>query len=162
MKAVRLLVALLLSVMFLAGCNDDGGDGENDDSLPNLLDGDRETGWRTDIYYGDPNFGGLGKEGVGFHVDLGAGAMVSGVELDVATEGTNLQVLVADRPGTTIEQWDLAGEAADASGRTPIDFDEPIETRYLLVWIVPPLPEDGGDFRAGLNELTVLGQESDR
>ena len=139
-----------------------GGDGENDEALSQVLDGDRNTAWRTDIYYSDPDFGGLAKEGVGFHVDLGGNPEASAVELDVATEGTNVQILVADEPGESIEDWEPVGEASDASGRTTIDLSEPVTTRYLLVWIVPPLPADGGGYRAGVNELRVLGQGSER
>jgi hypothetical protein len=100
---------------------------------------------------------------VGFYVDLGPDAVVSGVEMLVETPGTNLDILVADEPGTTVEDWDEVEQARDASGRTLLSFDEPVTTRYLLVLVVAPVPEDAGEggYRTGINELKILGPETE-
>ena len=137
------------------------GDGENDEQLPLLTDGDASTAWRTDTYYNDPDFGGLQKDGVGFYLDLGAQAEVSGVDLDVASEDTNLEILVADEPGTVLEDWEAVAEESGASGKTSIAFDEPVTTQFLLVFITGPLPQDGGGYRAAVNEVTVRGSAAE-
>ena len=141
----------------------DGDGSENDELLPLLFDGDRATSWRTDIYYDDPNFGGLGKEGVGLYVNLGPDAEVAGVEVGIDNPGTNIDILVADQPGESIDDWETVAEKRDASGRTLIPLAEPVTTRYLLVWVVAELPEDEGEggYRTGINELKILGPESE-
>jgi serine/threonine-protein kinase len=140
----------------------DGDDGsENDELLPLLFDGDKTTSWRTDTYYERPDFGGLGKDGVGFYVNLGPDAEVAAVELGIDNPGTNIDILVADQPGESIDDWETVAEKRDASGRTQIPLSEPITARYLLVWVVADLPEDEGGYRAGINELRVLGPESE-
>ena len=141
-----------------------GGDGENDEQLPLLFDDDPDTAWRTDTYYNDPDFGGLGKEGVGFYVDLPGEETVSAVDLDIATPGINLEIYVADEPGETVDEWEQVGQARDASGEQRIVFDEPAEAHYLLVWVTAPLPSDGDGYRAGIGEMTVWGTagESER
>ena len=132
------------------------GDGENDESLPLLIDDDTNTAWRTDIY-NSPEWGGIDKDGVGFYADLGQPREVSGVELDVATDDTRFEVLTATEPGEAIEDWEPAGGDRNASGESRIDFDEPVEAQFVLIWITDPLPPDGGGYRAGINEVTVLG-----
>ena len=140
----------------------DGDDGsENDELLPLLLDGDRATSWRTVTYYDRPDFGGLGKDGVGFYVSLDPDAEVAAVELGVDNPGTNIDILVADQPGESIDGWDTVAEERNASGKTLIALPEPVRTRYLLVWIVADLPSDEGGYRAGINELRILGPESE-
>ena len=141
-----------------------GGDGENDEQLPLVFDGDPDTAWRTDTYYNDPDFGGLGKDGVGFYVELGGLRRLSSVDLEVATPGANIELLVADQPGDSIEDWQSIGRVRNAGGKERVTFDEPTPARHLLVWFTAPLPSDGGGFRAGVAEMSVFAAaaESER
>jgi serine/threonine-protein kinase len=133
-----------------------GDDGENDESLPSLTDGDKSTTWRTDIY-NSAEFGGL-KDGLGFTLDLGDTASVSALELGVESAGVNLQVLTAAELSDDIDDWEPIGELGEARGEESLELDEPIDARYLLVWITAPLPSDGG-YKAEFNEIRVLGPE---
>ena len=132
-----------------------GGDGENDEMLPFLLDDDATTTWRTDIYH-SAEFGGL-KQGVGFTVELDAPAEVTAIDLEIVTPGLNIEVLTADALEAELADWQPAGSARDASSGV-IELDAPVTTQRLLVWIAAPLPDADG-FKAELAEVRVLGTE---
>ena len=142
------------------------GDGENDELLDLAIDDDGSTGWRTDTYYNDPDFGGLGKDGVGFYVDLGAAAEITAVDLNIGStdEGTNLELFAAQEPGEEVTDWESIGSVSEASGKTPVELAEPVAARYVLVFVTAPLPADGGGYRATVDEVTVRGvlTESER
>ena len=134
-----------------------GGDGENEDQLPNVLDDDPETIWRSETY-NTADFGGLDKDGVGFYVDLGASREITGVEVDVASAGLNFDIRVADDPSDDPDEWAQVGRAADASGVLELELDEPSTGRYVLVWITAPLPDE---YRAEIAGISVLGAEGE-
>ena len=150
-----------LDVEGVASFDPEGGDGENDDDLPALIDDDKSTTWRTDIY-NSAEFGGL-KDGVGFTLDLGAKRDVSAVELDAVTSGLNLDIRAADEPADDLEGWESLGTIDDADQKAALELDEPVSTRYLLIWIASPLPGDDG-FKAEFSDVRVLGvaTESER
>ncbi|MPZ71663.1 MAG: protein kinase [Nitriliruptorales bacterium] len=148
-----------ITIAALASFDPAGGDGENDESLPALLDEDRSSTWRTDIY-NSAEFGGL-KDGVGFSVDLGESRDVSRVELDVETPGVNLELHVADQISQDLEEWDRVATADDAPAGVAIDLEESVTTRHLLIWITPPLPNSGG-YKAEFSEIRVMGLPTGR
>ena len=131
-----------------------GGDGENDETLPMLVDGEKSTTWRTDIY-NSAEFGGL-KDGVGFYIDLAEAGEVTSVELDAVTTGVNLELRVAEEPGGDKDDWEAVASVEDAGDKISLELDEPVTTKFLLVWISAPLPEAGGH-KAEFSEVRVLG-----
>ncbi|HVM21137.1 MAG TPA: hypothetical protein VM307_14350, partial [Egibacteraceae bacterium] len=140
---------------------DPQGDGvESDSLLPNVLDNDDATTWRTE-FYNTADFGGFPKDGVGIMLDLGAAQQVSAVEVDVVSDGTNLDLRVADEPSDDPADWERVARAEDASGQTRMNLDEALQTRYLLVFVVDPLPLHDGRYMAELSAVRVFGASSD-
>jgi hypothetical protein len=136
-----------------------GESGENDEDAPLTVDGDVSTAWTTMSYRGNPEFGGL-KPGLGLIVDLGRPRDVSTVTVNLGGAGTDLEVRVApgnnDGPPADPDDFQVQGSATGASGRTAVDLDRAITTRYVLVWLTKLPPEDG-EFRGRVNEVSVLG-----
>ena len=130
-----------------------GDRAEKEELVPALFDGDPSTTWRTDTY-STAEFGGL-KDGVGFWVDLGQRQQVAAAELQSPMAGLNYDVLVADNPADELDGWTKVGEQRDAGQRGVVTLDEPAQARYVLVWVVAPLP---GPNRAEFGEITVLGE----
>ena len=132
-----------------------GSGGESDDQLPNLLDDDEATTWRTETY-NSAEFGGL-KDGVGFYVSLDDTQPVSVVELEIVSEGVHAEVAVADGDvPSSLEGWETVGEISGGGGRETVELDEPVDARHVLVWITAPLPGSDG-FRAEFAGITVSG-----
>ncbi|SFL61995.1 protein kinase family protein [Geodermatophilus ruber] len=132
---------------------DPGGDGgpENDGDVPLSFDGDPATAWSTVSYRGSPNFGNL-KDGVGVVYDLGSERAVAGVQLTTTTPGASVEVRTGDRPDGALDSFDLVA-SGELTGTTELSFDDPVTTRYLLVWLTSLVPADGG-FSATVAEVS--------
>lgn len=135
---------------------------ENDEQLPNLLDGDEETSWETEGYNSEAAFRSLkAGRGLGIVIDLGTVREVTAVELDVAHPGFDLELLGGtQRPEAfddeTLDQLEELGARDDVPARTVFDFEQAARVRYLVVRIVGGLQPDGGDFvRGGFSEVRV-------
>jgi Protein kinase domain len=137
-----------------------GESGENNDEAPLALDGDPATRWSTLSYEGDPVFGGL-KPGLGLVLDLGQSAEVSRAVVDLGGSGTNLQLRAAppqaSTPPSQAGQFRTVARASTASGRTVLTPQQPVSTRFVLVWLTRLPPESGGTYRGFVNEITVEG-----
>ena len=138
---------------------DGGNDEENPDDAELAVDGDPTTGWQTLRYIGNPELGGL-KPGVGLVLDLGEQRSVGTVTLQVWGQGSDVQVLVptesgaATAPTDTIEDWKVIASADDVARTVELTADPAAETRFLLVYFTRLAP-DGGEFRAGIDEVQV-------
>jgi putative peptidoglycan lipid II flippase len=134
-----------------------GSGDENPDDVSLAIDGDPETSWRTLIYY-DPLE--MQKPGVGIVVDLGSSVTVSGLNLQLVSANSDLEIRAAPdaaaEPPETIDDWAVVAEIVETSEAVPISLDSPVTTRYVLVWFTR-LPQEGGDFRGGVAEVEVLG-----
>jgi putative peptidoglycan lipid II flippase len=134
-----------------------GSGDENPEDVSLAIDGDPETSWRTLTYY-DPLE--LQKPGVGIFVDLGSSVTVSGLNVQLVSANSDLEIRAAPEaaaePPRTINDWAVVAEIAETSEAVPISLDSPVTTRYVLVWFTR-LPADGGDFRGGVAEVEVLG-----
>ncbi len=134
------------------------GDGEeNLRDLGRLVDGDASTTWQTEGY-DNPALGSL-KPGVGFWVDLSAPRAISSVRLDTTTPGITYELRVADQPAAQIEGWrTVATVDAAPRGTQAVTFEQPVASRYLLVWIRGDLQQrQDGRFHAGFSEIVVEG-----
>lgn len=127
-----------------------GGGGESDSELPNLIDDDVATTWSTESY--DRPLGEV-KDGVGVAFTLLGSP--SRLEIIGATPGTSFEVYWADTFFARTEDWSrLAG------GRTPpgaISLDlPPRHDGFWLVWLTD-LPSDSeGTFSASIAEVRFL------
>ncbi|MPZ86741.1 MAG: protein kinase [Nitriliruptorales bacterium] len=129
---------------------------ENEARLPNLVDNDPETEWTT-VGYNAADFAGL-KSGVGFFVDLGQVTRVESVEFGISRPGFDFELRAADdRPSSIDDTRFIASqEGAGEEGVTWGPGSDPVETRYLVVWITGNLPADGQRFRAGFDSVSVF------
>lgn len=134
------------------------------------VDGDTNTGWKTDEYNA-PYFGGSRqgaglKPGMGILIDLGKPTKVGTVEVVLNQEGAS----VALRTGDSVPEPGEAGDAKIAKEFTTIGTpfedhsgtvmvfpvgEEQQEVRYLLVWITKLPQNSKGRFAVAVNEITV-------
>ncbi|MGY1672749.1 hypothetical protein [Geodermatophilus sp. SYSU D00710] len=130
------------------------GDGasENDGDVPLALDGDPATAWSTLSYRGSPAFGNL-KPGVGLVLDLGSAQPVGGVTLTTPTAGITVEVRTGEAPDGDLESFPVAA-AGTVDGTAELSFDEPVTTRYVLVWVTGLVPAEDG-FAGALAEVAV-------
>ena len=127
------------------------GDPDNADEVPLSFDGDPASAWSTLTYRGSAAFGNL-KDGIGVLYDLGSEQALAGVDIS-GTDGVAVEVRVGDGP-----QGDLGSYRVVADGTLglapDLSFDEPVTTRYVLLWITRLAPSDGG-FSAEVAEVTL-------
>lgn len=129
---------------------DPQGDGnENNADAPLVIDGDPETAWTSRSYY-RPNWGGI-KDGTGLVLDLGDGATVDTVTIDLGDEEVGAQLFLADEPSLS------GGEELDssdsASGTWEVDGGG-ASGRYLILWFTRPAETDDG-YAVSVREITV-------
>ena len=130
------------------------GDGapENDDDVPLSYDDDPATAWSTLNYRGSPAFGNL-KPGVGVLYDLGSAQQLSGVTVQTALPGASVEVRTSESSATALEELPVAAGGTLAES-TELPFDQPVDARYVLVWITG-LVEGPDGFSAQLNEVEI-------
>lgn len=144
----------------IAGVSDFDPQGDPPEENPELaglaVDGDPATAWRTMTYFNDPELGGL-KDGVGLLVDLGKPVEVSQVELTLIGGPTSLDILAAQEGASAPTSTDGLDKVASVDGAgTNVDpeFDAPVTTRYLVVWLTS-LPSASGGFAGQIAEIVV-------
>ena len=132
----------------------DGTGEENGDRAARVVDGDRSTVWTTKSY--DDPFGPTGiKDGVGLLLDLGSRTEVGSATVWVAGGSTDLEVRAADQRGETLGDYDPVAKAVDVDGRAVFRPTEPLQARYLLVWLTSVPVADGSRYRGAISEVTV-------
>jgi hypothetical protein len=129
---------------------------ENDDRAALAIDDDTTgTAWNTQSY--NDQFGRTGlKFGVGLVLDLGSPHDVSKVAVRVDNGATDLEIRVADRKGTSLDDYTLVKEQANVFPRTTVRLGEPVNARYVLVWLTS-LPPYQGRFRGDIANVVVSG-----
>lgn len=132
----------------------EGNGEERPNQVPLAWDGNPETSWRT-MNYWEADIG--NKTGVGLVFDLGEVRQVSRVEIDLDNAGTSLEVGVPASEGVTaapltgIDQWRIAGRADHSPAETTVILDQPVQTRYVLIYLTE-LPPVGSAFTGGIAE----------
>lgn len=139
---------------------DPDGDGEeNAGAVPQAIDGDPDTGWRTTTYFNRPTMGGL-KDGVGLILDLGQKRRVSQVVLTLAGSPTSVRIYGSENatvPPDAVGDLDRLGAAKRAGEHVRISLNDDAETRYLVVWLTS-LPEVANSrYRGEVREVVVRG-----
>ncbi len=130
---------------------------ENSDVLPDLIDDDTTSRWKTDSY-NSPEFGNL-KDGLGIVIDLGGDVHPTKVIVDTPSEGISYELRAADTFSEDPSDWETVGSVTDAKPRQTFSFEEePLDTRYLLIWIVAPLVDyEGRPYSAAFSEISIEG-----
>lgn len=130
---------------------DPQGDGdENNDQTPLAVDGDAETAWSSHTYY-SAGWGGL-KTGTGLILDLGEGAQVSQVEVQLGEGDMGVSAYLS--PDATIDGATELGSDDAASGTFTAAPDEPATGRYLIVWFDRAWSSPEGEV-VSVREITV-------
>ena len=136
---------------------DNGNGEENPDQVDNAFDGDPATGWSTLRYHNRPDMGGL-KPGVGLLLDLGEVRTLTAADLTLAGGETavELRVPAGETASTrTEEDWTVVAADGAATGTATLTLEQPVETRYVLVYFTSlPLVSDAR-YQATLNEITL-------
>jgi hypothetical protein len=135
---------------------DDPGGGENPEQAALATDGNPQTAWETKTYFDGPVLAPY-RSGVGLALDLGEAVEVG--EVDVALVGGpyDVQLLAAHEDGTAptaVDGLATLETLSGASNAVTLTAQEPVTTRYLVVWLTALPPTDGG-FRGGIAEVTV-------
>ncbi len=139
-----------LPVLGIASFDPEGDGDENDADAPLAVDGDPETAWSSQTYL-SPGWGGL-KTGVGLVLDLGEGAQVSEVEVQLGDGDVGVTAYLADEP--TIAGATELGSSEDASGTWTVTPDEPATGRFLVVWFTRAWTSPEGEV-VSVREITV-------
>ena len=120
---------------------DPSADGERDDELPNLTDGDPATGWRTERYFAPI---GLIKAGVGVTFVLDQPPSKMDFE---ASGATRYEIRWAQTLPDSLDGWELVladtvpGDSGAAIGRVTVDLPQRVGGFWLL-WLTD-LPLQG-------------------
>ena len=130
---------------------DPQGDGdENNDLTPLAVDGDAETEWRSHTYL-SAGWGGL-KTGTGLVLDLGEGAQVSEVEVQLGDGDVGATAYLADEP--TIDGATELGSDDPVGETWTVSPDEAATGRYLVIWFTRAATTSDGEV-VSVREITV-------
>ena len=133
-----------------------GTDGsENSSEAPRAVDGDPATFWQTSRY--DQQFGPAGlKTGVGLVLDLHRSHAVSEVDLTTIGSPTGISIYVSPTDPQTLQGLKASGSTEITGTKGTVSFDDPVDGRYVVVWLTE-LPEISGGFRGALAAVVVKG-----
>lgn len=140
----------------------DGGSGnENSDQAQFAADGDPSTVWKTLTYLNNPKFGGL-KPGVGMVFDLGQEVLVGSVTVMLDNQPNALQLMVpaegqtgGSPPMDTVGQWQVIAQDDAAGLQVVLRPDEPVTTRWVMVYFTNLPPVGEALYRSGIAEAYV-------
>jgi serine/threonine protein kinase len=125
------------------GTEDSGG-------LPDVIDDDPSTAWKTDSYQAPLS---EYKRGVGLLFDLGTATNVARIEVTTPDNDLDLQILAGDTAPTSADALEVIDEEQGASGT--VTFAPDTEARYWVVWITD-LPGGSGGI-GQISEVKFFG-----
>ncbi|HZA78685.1 MAG TPA: protein kinase [Acidimicrobiales bacterium] len=112
-----------------------GGDGEHAEEAAagDAIDGDAGTSWSTEDY-NTPDWGGLGKPGVGLILELDQPSELHALQFDTPSVGWQAEVYVADSTPDTLDGWGepVATFQENGSGTRTVELDE--SGASVLLW----------------------------
>jgi putative peptidoglycan lipid II flippase len=135
---------------------DDEGGGENPEQTGLATDGNPATAWETKTYFDGPVLAPY-RSGVGITLDLGEVTQVSEAQVALVGGPYDVQLLAVpqgDGEPTSVDGLATLATRSDVSNRVTLTADEPVTTRYLVVWLTSLPPSEGG-FKGAISEVTV-------
>jgi hypothetical protein len=144
---------------------DPDGDRTELDGTAAIVDGNDNTGWKTDRYNNKPDFGHT-KQGMGVLLDLGE-ARAAEVEVLLSAVGASAELKVGNTdPGSSkagddqiVKNYKTVGPTYTEHHGTRMVFTMDAEnaSRYVMVWItlLPPVPGQTSRFQIGVQEIHV-------
>jgi hypothetical protein len=126
------------------------GDGEHEELVGRITDGDPATAWYTHTY-NRPDFAGF-KPGVGLVITLAEPATVTSITLDVNGTGGNVEVRATDAANPTT--GDVLASGA-MNGQTVLTLAQPTETQSIVLWFTSLSQTADGANRIEISGLTV-------
>lgn len=125
------------------------GSPQNAAAVSRTYDGDSSTYWRTKSFIEGPELAPY-KQGVGIVYDLGADHEVSAASIGLRYGGdhTTLSLYATDSmsPSTPLGSMKKIGSTSTESTTAEVTAKEPVETRYVLLWITDVPRAPGDDF----------------
>jgi hypothetical protein len=126
------------------------GDGEHEELVGRITDGDPATAWYTHTY-NRPDFAGF-KDGVGLVITLAQPATVTSITLDVNGTGGNVEVRSTDAANPTTGDVLASGPM---NGQTVLTLAQPTETQSIVLWFTSLSQTADGANRIEISGLTV-------
>lgn len=126
------------------------GDGEHEELVGRLTDGDPATSWYTHTY-NRPDFAGF-KEAVGLAITLQAPATVTSITLDVNGTGGSVEVRSTDAANPTA--GDVLASGA-LNGQTVLTLSQPTETQSLVLWFTSLSQTPDGANKIEISNIAV-------
>ncbi|MFI5756063.1 protein kinase family protein [Streptomyces sp. NPDC051569] len=123
--------------------------------IKNSYDGDPKTFWNTDGYYSS-DFGRL-KPGVGIILDLGKAQQIGQADVSFLGGTTGVELRAASASASS-QPTELDGfkKVAEGSGeKVSLKPGEPVEARYVLVWLTDLPQTDQGNYRGKVSEIKI-------
>ena len=132
-----------------------GGDPDSPDKAERAIDGDPNTGWRTDTYTDAVPFPTF-KPGIGLMLELPSPTKVATVSVRLPSTGTAIQIRSATsaNPAALDDTTALTDPKTLQPGENTITVNASSPTSYLLVWI-STLGTTGGQSKTELSEIVV-------
>ncbi|WGW11797.1 hypothetical protein LWF01_17170 [Saxibacter everestensis] len=131
---------------------DPGGDGKEYEERAKSVLLDKKGAWSTETY-SSAEFGGL-KKGLGLSLSLEEKTKVSAVKLKSNTKSGSFEIRASD--DGEYKGSEVVGKGKFKDGTVEIEFDEPIETEHLIVWITKLGKSEGG-YSAEISEVEPIG-----
>ncbi|MET0434220.1 MAG: hypothetical protein ABW025_08630, partial [Cellulomonas sp.] len=126
------------------------GDGEHEELVGRLIDGDPATSWYTHTY-NRPDYAGF-KDAVGLVITLQAPATVSAITLDVNGSGGAVEVRSTDAANPTAGDVLASGALAP---QTVLTLAQPTETQSIVLWFPSLAQTPDGQNRIEITNLAV-------
>jgi hypothetical protein len=126
------------------------GDGEHEELVGRLTDGDPATSWYTHTY-NRPDYAGF-KDAVGLVVTLQAPATVTAITLDVNGSGGAVEVRSTDAANPTAGDVLASGALAP---QTVLTLAQPTETQSIVLWFPSLAQTPDGQNRIEITNLAV-------
>jgi eukaryotic-like serine/threonine-protein kinase len=127
------------------------------------VDGDLNTGWKTEHYRGRADFGGL-KPGMGILLDLGSPKPITSVQVQMSAPGATIELREGQTdPGSSaagdaavVRDFTTVGEPKEAGSSVILPGQPDPAMRYVLIWITKLPVDSTGQYQVGIQEITVF------
>jgi hypothetical protein len=127
------------------------GDGEHEELVGRITDGDPATTWYTHTY-NRPDYAGF-KDAVGLAITLQAPATVSTITIDGLGTGGNVEVRSTDAANPTA--GDVLAGGALAAPQTVLTLAQPTETQSIVLWFTSLSQTPDGANKIELSNIAV-------